>query len=319
MSDPKATLLVLGAGCAAMAGMAAAVFSASAFFTDPNTIKAEAFQVPARVVKTVAITAAQAEKGPSVRADTSSTASVKPAIKERSALHRASPRWARATGTSAATPAAGNAIAAAYAEDLADRRDLRNSSAFNSEHDPFAMIVPSADNAEPSVQLAGIVPVVPAPAPREELRQKNAAPRSQANEAASGKALSASATMTDAANMRAAARSGSAVLMVVPDGAKVSIAPGCEQWCEISYNGQRGYVYKDFVSSGRTAAKPKAKARDEARTVSTDGIEKTVYSDDNFLSSDKKAERQAADKKNSEPSAEAAKVAKKVLNEPSMR
>ena len=48
-------------------------------------------------------------------------------------------------------------------------------------------------------------------------------------------------------NMRAAPRSGSPVLGTIPTNAVVNVAPGCKQWCAVSYNGKRGYVYKSFL------------------------------------------------------------------------
>lgn len=48
-------------------------------------------------------------------------------------------------------------------------------------------------------------------------------------------------------NMRSRGASGASVLGVVPTGAEVAIAEGCQHWCKIVYNGRTGYVYKSFV------------------------------------------------------------------------
>lgn len=48
-------------------------------------------------------------------------------------------------------------------------------------------------------------------------------------------------------NMRAAPKSGSQIIGTIPTNASVSVAPGCKQWCSVSYNGKRGFIYKSFL------------------------------------------------------------------------
>lgn len=63
--------------------------------------------------------------------------------------------------------------------------------------------------------------------------------------------------ITKGANMRSRPKSGSSVLAVVPKGASVQLV-SCSAWCEIIYDGRRGYVYKDFIGGagrGGSAAK----------------------------------------------------------------
>ncbi|MCO5065545.1 MAG: SH3 domain-containing protein [Rhizobiaceae bacterium] len=325
MSDPKTTLLVLGAGCAAMIGVAAAVVSAGSFFSDLPTTSAQAsvYQLPPRKVKTVAIVDKPAEKGPAVtpNADRSSTASVVP-VREKSALHGASPRWARVGSSNSPSLSDRQALLAAYADDQADTIDVSTGTTVLPEtvtpDDPFAMIVTPDENSEPSVELAGTVLRVPAPAPRQSAAKEpdddNDAPAPKV--ATTGRALSDSSTLNEAANMRAAPRSGSRVLMVVPDGARISIAPGCEQWCEISYNGRRGFVYKDFIGGGRAASRPRAKTE----TVSADPLDKTIYGDSNFISSGKPGAKASQSDDGEQSTADAAAApAKKIIFEPPNR
>lgn len=47
-------------------------------------------------------------------------------------------------------------------------------------------------------------------------------------------------------NLRAGPADEAAILVVVPAGAKVEAEQNCE-WCVVSYNGQRGYIYKSFL------------------------------------------------------------------------
>jgi hypothetical protein len=62
------------------------------------------------------------------------------------------------------------------------------------------------------------------------------------------------AKIARAVNLRASGKKGAEVLGVVPAGATVSLF-GCEQWCEVSYDGRRGWVYKSFVGASQSAAK----------------------------------------------------------------
>jgi hypothetical protein len=80
--------------------------------------------------------------------------------------------------------------------------------------------------------------------------------------------------LTTAANMRSRPKSGSGIIMVVPQSATVQLV-GCKVWCEIVYKGRRGYVYKDFLGGGRSAssagkAKAKVSRADKPKAVKTD-------------------------------------------------
>jgi uncharacterized protein YraI len=295
LSDPKTTLLVLGAGCAAMIGVAAAIVSAGAFFSDLPAAGAQdsAFEVQPRKVKTVAIVDKPAEKGAAVAADRSPTSSVRVAMGNRVALHGASPRWARNPASGPGSRLQREALLAAFADEDVnpDRINPLETKSLPAPdpNDPFARIVTPDENSEPTVELAGTVPLVPAPAPRQDDALEPDTDKPAPKVAATGRALTDSTTINEAANIRAAPRSGSQVLAVVPDGARVSIAPGCEQWCEISYNGRRGFVYKDFVGAGR----PEAKQSSKTQTLSADPLDKTIYGDSNFIVSGKQGSRSA--------------------------
>lgn len=58
------------------------------------------------------------------------------------------------------------------------------------------------------------------------------------------------AVVVSAVNMRAGPNNRSAVLMVVPAGAPVALF-GCDYWCQVSYAGQTGWIYQDFLALPR--------------------------------------------------------------------
>lgn len=71
-------------------------------------------------------------------------------------------------------------------------------------------------------------------------------------------------------NMRARGQKGAKVLTVIPAGATIDMF-GCDSWCEISYKGRKGWVYKSFVGKARAPKKPESQASaaapDKARGV----------------------------------------------------
>ncbi len=81
--------------------------------------------------------------------------------------------------------------------------------------------------------------------------------------AAAGGIAVGTARVRQAVNMRAAPKKGAGVLGVVPAGKSVSVL-SCESWCQISYEGRRGWVYKSFLAASapkEAAAEPKKPAR----------------------------------------------------------
>ncbi len=67
---------------------------------------------------------------------------------------------------------------------------------------------------------------------------------------ASGGAVSGTAKIRSAVNMRSSPKKGSSVLGVVPAGTTVTVQ-SCDQWCSISWNGKSGWVYKSFLSAAK--------------------------------------------------------------------
>jgi hypothetical protein len=59
-------------------------------------------------------------------------------------------------------------------------------------------------------------------------------------------AATRTAAVTTDVNMRARPQNGSAVIQVVPRRGTVEVI-GCNYWCEVVYEGRRGFIYKGFV------------------------------------------------------------------------
>ena len=64
------------------------------------------------------------------------------------------------------------------------------------------------------------------------------------------------ARVTAAVNMRSSPKKGAGVLMVVPAGSAVNVL-SCAGWCQITYDGRTGWIYKNYLSTTPRAAAQK--------------------------------------------------------------
>lgn len=106
-------------------------------------------------------------------------------------------------------------------------------------------VVPDSQIAAADTTKTSAVPakVEDKPAPAE-VQAKTAPEKPVQQASASG--AGGNATIKSSVNMRAAPQKGAKVLGVVPRNASVQLNT-CSQWCEIEYNGQKGYVYKSYI------------------------------------------------------------------------
>ena len=49
-------------------------------------------------------------------------------------------------------------------------------------------------------------------------------------------------------NLRSSKSTSGDIITVIPQGSKVEILDGAEDWYEVIYNNQRGYVYNQYLS-----------------------------------------------------------------------
>jgi hypothetical protein len=62
--------------------------------------------------------------------------------------------------------------------------------------------------------------------------------------------------VNDGVNLRARPASGSKVLRVIPARSSVGLVD-CKAWCEVVYDGTRGFIYRSFVGGKRAASRKK--------------------------------------------------------------
>lgn len=84
------------------------------------------------------------------------------------------------------------------------------------------------------------------------------------------------ASATDAVHLRAQPGTDGEILTVVPEGASVEAESDCAGWCAVSYNGNKGWVYKDFVRFGQgTASRTASQAQPDAAAAPAEAAAKT--------------------------------------------
>ena len=66
--------------------------------------------------------------------------------------------------------------------------------------------------------------------------------------AAPAEAAGRKGTVTKYVNLRAAPDNDAKIIVVVPAKARVGVL-SCEQWCEVVFQGRKGWIYKSFVKS----------------------------------------------------------------------
>jgi hypothetical protein len=108
--------------------------------------------------------------------------------------------------------------------------------------DEIEIVIEAAvdETSDEAVEEAAVEETVEEPVEEEAVEQ--AAPEPAAPKVAATR----TAPVTTDVNMRASPRNGAAVIQVVPRRSTVEVI-GCDYWCEVVYEGRRGFIYKGFV------------------------------------------------------------------------
>lgn len=262
----KQRLLLSVTGMVALAGLGALAALFTAPFADPpaaaGDIRAAALPAAVAAEKDSPDAAAAQLRVPAAKLQPDPPPAPRPAIApvlaelEAEALATDDPRWAKTAALSESAKAGLNAKAV-----------LASAPAGPAE-------APAAQKGDGAVSMAA--PVAPpqdepvtssAPAPMDDTRTAAIPPQAPIVEAASpkpdkaptvgavpsGAAPSSTVKVTSAVKMRARGADGARVVAVIPDNAAVGLV-GCKIWCEVVYNGSRGFIFKGFVKKSGNAA-----------------------------------------------------------------
>ncbi|WP_292545049.1 SH3 domain-containing protein, partial [Mesorhizobium sp.] len=87
---------------------------------------------------------------------------------------------------------------------------------------------------------------IPTPKPLPAATQKDGA---QAKVEAKQASAAETGRILRGVTMRTGPKNGAAAIVTIPAKTSVQVM-GCKKWCEIVYNGKRGWIYKSFVKTG---------------------------------------------------------------------
>lgn len=167
------------------------------------------------------------------------------------ALGHNDPRWGRSS----------QSAAQALAAEAGDKEDRELSLP---DEAPLAFAAPEPRRHVADEQLTAAIPpnsVVPTAPADDEPAATDDAPSAN---------LGRSVRIAKAVNMRTRPVSGSKVIRVIPSGATVGLV-SCKGWCEVTYQGSRGFIYKSFVSGngGGGDAKPRVTSTYKVKATKT--------------------------------------------------
>jgi hypothetical protein len=206
-------------------------------------------QLPVRTVKTISIKLAPTPN--TTKTAPKPTAPQRPASAaveafDAEALLPEDPRWARQSP--------GPRIGANALVDLETPAGAIVARALAAQEEPSDPVVTAAifRNEERALEQAPPAsPELAVPAPEMPAVKKGPAPQRTVR-------------VNDGVNLRSRPASGSKVLRVIPASASVGLVD-CDAWCEVVYDGTRGFIYRSFVGGKRAPAeRTAAKAPEQA-------------------------------------------------------
>jgi hypothetical protein len=170
------------------------------------------------------------------------TDAVSPAVvaaeAEIPALAPNDPRW---TG-----PKTTSGQMAGQAEKTADKPSIAafaDPAAKNKAAALFAKVAAPSKAATDDEQTAAI------PAPKPQLPAATQGDGSQAKVEAEKVSAADTGRILRAVTMRTGPKKSAAAIVTVPAKTSVEVM-GCKKWCQIVYNGKRGWIYKSFIKTG---------------------------------------------------------------------
>ncbi|RJT35081.1 SH3 domain-containing protein [Mesorhizobium waimense] len=256
-------LVIAAVGTAALLGVAGVALWLALPANDRQAIASPEQTVPAVPVKTTKIapltantTVAAAAPQAARKAD-----AVSPAVAAKEAnipaLAANDPRWSDANTEAAPAPSSTAAAAsrqaasqptddsvkpsvAAFAEPAAKNNDATTAlSAVAAPEDA------ATDDSMDGAQTAAI----PTPKPQVAAAAAGQADDSQAQAKPQKASAAATGRILRAVTMRAGPKQKAAAMLTVPAKTSVQVI-SCKKWCQIVYNGKRGWVYKTYVKTG---------------------------------------------------------------------
>lgn len=242
-------LVIAALGTAALLGVAAVALWLALPASERQAAASREQTVPTVPVETTKVIPAAATAAALPRAAAKGDA-VSPAVAaaeaEIPALAPNDPRWTGSKTASAPATAPSGQVAGQSeqaAEKPAVAAAFADPAAKNDATTMLAKVAAPGKTATDGAQTAAIPtakPQAPAPA-QDDSDQPDAKSRKVA---AAGTGL-----ILRAVTMRTGPKKNAAAMVTVPAKTSVQVM-GCKQWCQIVYNGKRGWIYKSYIKTG---------------------------------------------------------------------
>ncbi|AZO01618.1 SH3 domain-containing protein [Mesorhizobium sp. M9A.F.Ca.ET.002.03.1.2] len=238
-------LVIAALGTAALLGVAAVALWLALPANERQAVASPEQAVPSVPVKTTEIVPATASTVAAVqqatdKTDVVSTAAIA-AEAEIPALAPNDPRW---TGSG---PKTKSGRMAGRAEQAADKPSIApafaDPAAKNKAAALFAKVAAPDKTATDDAQTAAI------PSPKPQLPAATQDDGSQAKVEAKKVSAADTGRILRAVTMRSGPKTSAAAIVTVPAKTSVEVM-SCKKWCEIVYNGKRGWIYKRFIKTG---------------------------------------------------------------------
>ncbi|TIS97608.1 MAG: SH3 domain-containing protein [Mesorhizobium sp.] len=236
-------LVIAAFGTAALLGVAAVALWLALPANERQAVASPEQIIPSVPVKTTKIVPAAASTVAAVQQATGKADAVSPAVvateAEIPALPPNDPRWTGSRPKTASGQMTGQAepdkpsTAAAFADPAAKTKAAAL----------LAKVAAGSKTAPDGAQTAAIPTAKP---------QLPAATQNDGTQAkVEAKKVSAADTgrILRAVTMRAGPKKNAAPIVTVPAKTSVQVM-GCKKWCQIVYNGKRGWIYKSFIKTG---------------------------------------------------------------------
>ncbi|CAN7329674.1 SH3 domain-containing protein [Mesorhizobium sp. LjNodule214] len=257
-------LVIAAVGTAALLGVAGVALWLALPANDRQAIASPEQTVPAVPVKTTKIAPPTANATVAVAAPQAARKAdaVSPAVAAKEAnipaLAANDPRWSGADTEATTTPASTAAAAPSgqAANQPADESAKPSAAAFAepaAKNDATtalsAVAAPeeaATDDSMDGAQTAAI------PTPKPQVAAASAAASEGDDSQAQAKPQKASAAtgrILKAVTMRAGPKQKAAAMLTVPAKTSVQVI-SCKKWCQIVYNGKRGWIYKTYIKTG---------------------------------------------------------------------
>ncbi|WP_292236548.1 SH3 domain-containing protein [Mesorhizobium sp.] len=237
-------LVIAALGTAALLGVAAVALWLALPANERQAVASSEQAVPSVPVKTTEIVPAAASAIAAVqqatdKTDVVSTAAIA-AEAEIPALAPNDPRW---TGSGSKTKSGRMAGRAEQAADKPSMAAFADPAAKNKAAALFAKVAAPGKTATDDAQTAAI------PTPKPQLPAATQADGSQAKVEAKDVSAADTGRILRAVTMRTGPKKNAAAIVTVPAKTPVQVM-GCKKWCQIIYNGKRGWIYKSFIKTG---------------------------------------------------------------------